>query len=211
MTSGARRLTSPDGVTHTFDSGSFALELLLSGGPPPWDRYEAWHAPEDVAGWIAGSHLALELPIAKEQVKVGPAELKRLKEFRAVLWRIIPVLADGKPMPGVVAEHGLSPTGNELDIINQAVGPLPRTRLNPTGVKQWQTPITGTQILGAAARELVDLIGTDQVKRLRMCEGADCYLMFHDTSRPGNRRWCSMQRCGNRHKVGTYRTRHHTP
>jgi predicted RNA-binding Zn ribbon-like protein len=32
--------------------------------------------------------------------------------------------------------------------------------------------------------------------------------MFYDTSRPGNRRWCSMQRCGNRHKVGNYRTRH---
>jgi predicted RNA-binding Zn ribbon-like protein len=42
-----------------------------------------------------------------------------------------------------------------------------------------------------------------------MCEGDDCYLMFFDTSRPGNRRWCSMQRCGNRHKVGAYRSRHY--
>ncbi|MDI5982688.1 CGNR zinc finger domain-containing protein, partial [Amycolatopsis magusensis] len=28
-----------------------------------------------------------------------------------------------------------------------------------------------------------------------------------DTSRPGNRRWCSMQRCGNRNKVKAYRER----
>jgi predicted RNA-binding Zn ribbon-like protein len=76
------------------------------------------------------------------------------------------------------------------------------------GQKQWAAPVTGTQVLGAAAREMIDLIGTDKAKRVRKCEGVNCHLMFYDTSRPGNRRWCSMQRCGNRHKVSTYRTRH---
>uniref|UniRef100_UPI0028119726 CGNR zinc finger domain-containing protein n=1 Tax=Streptomyces sp. TaxID=1931 RepID=UPI0028119726 len=28
--------------------------------------------------------------------------------------------------------------------------------------------------------------------------------------RPGRRRWCSMERCGNRHKVRAYRSRTRT-
>jgi predicted RNA-binding Zn ribbon-like protein len=31
--------------------------------------------------------------------------------------------------------------------------------------------------------------------------------MFVDTSRPGKRRWCSMELCGNRKKTATYRRR----
>jgi predicted RNA-binding Zn ribbon-like protein len=204
MTPGARRLTSRDGVSHTFDSGSFALELLLTGGPPPWDRYEALHAPSDLDAWLPDSRLALELPISKAQVSVTEDELTTLKEFRAALWRVIPALTSTEPIPGIpTAELDAA----DLDLINQAVGPLPKARLSAVGRKEWEAPITGSQILGAAARELVDIIGT-KPNRLRMCEGDDCYLMFYDTSRPGNRRWCSMQRCGNRHKVGTYRTRH---
>ncbi|MEE1805114.1 CGNR zinc finger domain-containing protein, partial [Streptomyces sp. BE133] len=29
-----------------------------------------------------------------------------------------------------------------------------------------------------------------------------------DTSRPGRRRWCAMERCGNLHKVRAHRARH---
>ena len=32
-------------------------------------------------------------------------------------------------------------------------------------------------------------------------------LLFVDQSRPGSRRWCSMQRCGNLAKVRSYRDR----
>lgn len=207
MTPGARRLTAPDGVTHTFDSGSFALELLLTGGPPPWGRYEVLQSPADLADWLADSHLAMEFPVG--EVAITPAEFDRIKEFRAALWRIVPTLAIGgeqsveKVLPG-----GEKLRDADLELVNEAVGPVPRPQLGPERERRWELPITGTHVLSLAAREMVDLIGTDKAKRVRMCEGSDCYLMFYDTSRPGNRRWCSMQRCGNRHKVGNYRTRH---
>ena len=41
--------------------------------------------------------------------------------------------------------------------------------------------------------------------RLRKCEC--CVLHFHDTSKNGARRWCSMQICGNRSKVAAYAKR----
>ena len=41
--------------------------------------------------------------------------------------------------------------------------------------------------------------------RVRKCD--QCVLHFHDTSKKGTRRWCSMQLCGNRFKVAAYATR----
>ena len=43
-------------------------------------------------------------------------------------------------------------------------------------------------------------------KRVRKCD--ECVLHFHDTSKKGTRRWCSMQLCGNRMKVAAYAARH---
>jgi hypothetical protein len=38
-------------------------------------------------------------------------------------------------------------------------------------------------------------------------DGSRCSLLFVDTSRSGRRRWCSMERCGNRAKVAAHRRR----
>ncbi len=37
--------------------------------------------------------------------------------------------------------------------------------------------------------------------RIRSCAHDDCVLWFLDTSKGGRRRWCSMERCGNRAKA----------
>jgi predicted RNA-binding Zn ribbon-like protein len=195
---GTRQLTGGDGVTYLFDPGSFCLELLLSGGPPPWDRYELLHSPADLADWLTGSRLALEMPLTADELRIRPVEWRRIRELRDTLWRAVPAKIRGeRPRPEDVA------------VINEFVGEPPRPRLDQrTAVRSWAAPVTGTQVAAAAAREAIELIGTDLSSRVRQCEGVNCYLMFLDTSRPGNRRWCSMQRCGNRHKVGAYRTRH---
>jgi predicted RNA-binding Zn ribbon-like protein len=44
-------------------------------------------------------------------------------------------------------------------------------------------------------------------ERIRECAAADCGLVFYDESRSNNRRWCSMQRCGNREKARTHRAK----
>lgn len=45
-------------------------------------------------------------------------------------------------------------------------------------------------------------------RRLRRCAAKDCSAWFVDTSKGGRRRWCSMERCGNRSKAARYRARH---
>jgi predicted RNA-binding Zn ribbon-like protein len=63
-------------------------------------------------------------------------------------------------------------------------------------------------LLAAIARSAAELISEGASARLRACSNPDCGLFFYDTSRTRRRRWCSMSRCGNRHKVAAFSRRH---
>jgi predicted RNA-binding Zn ribbon-like protein len=43
--------------------------------------------------------------------------------------------------------------------------------------------------------------------RIRSCDDEHCVLWFVDTSKSGQRRWCTMERCGNRAKARRHYTR----
>lgn len=63
-------------------------------------------------------------------------------------------------------------------------------------------------LLAAIARSAAELIAEGSSARLRVCSNASCGLFFYDDSRTRRRRWCSMARCGNRHKVAVFSRRH---
>jgi predicted RNA-binding Zn ribbon-like protein len=67
-------------------------------------------------------------------------------------------------------------------------------------------PVTGA--LAHIARESVEFVTGPELVRVRECAG--CTLLFIDRSRPGTRRWCSMERCGNRNKTAHYRQKRRT-
>jgi predicted RNA-binding Zn ribbon-like protein len=46
-----------------------------------------------------------------------------------------------------------------------------------------------------------ELLGSDEVTSLRVCDGPDCGWMYVDRSRNGLRRWCQMRTCGTREKT----------
>ncbi len=64
--------------------------------------------------------------------------------------------------------------------------------------------------LSTVARDGVELLGGQQAFRIRNCSREGCALLFVDTSRSGQRRWCSMSVCGNKVKVGAFRQRQRT-
>jgi len=76
-----------------------------------------------------------------------------------------------------------------------------------TGGAGWVGTASGSELLATIARDAVDLLTGPMVHRIRMCSGQRCYLIYVDTSRPGRRRLCSMEHCGNRHKVRALRAR----
>ena len=44
--------------------------------------------------------------------------------------------------------------------------------------------------------------------RIRKCKNPDCVLYFLDTSKGGNRSWCSLDLCGNKLRMAASRRRH---
>ena len=72
----------------------------------------------------------------------------------------------------------------------------------------------GVQLIGTAstllvtlARDAVHLFGGEAAEHIRQCQSPTCTLFFVDTSRSGDRRWCSMSGCGNKAKVAEFRRR----
>jgi predicted RNA-binding Zn ribbon-like protein len=196
MPPGTRVLTPTAGERYRFDPGSFCVELLLTGGPGEYAKWEILHEPADLATWLVDSRLAT-IPLHAADLHIRPAELRRIRLFRDTFLSVALSLTRG--------DH---PDPADLEVINYSTGPRPITHLDPkTLTRRWHTPVTGTQVLAAAAADAVEVVASAAQGRLRMCAADDCLLLFVDNSRPGNRRWCSMQRCGNRHKVQTHRAK----
>jgi predicted RNA-binding Zn ribbon-like protein len=63
-------------------------------------------------------------------------------------------------------------------------------------------------LLAAIARSAAEVVAEGTSSRLQVCSNPSCRLFFYDTSRTRRRRWCSMSRCGNRHKVALFSRRH---
>lgn len=51
------------------------------------------------------------------------------------------------------------------------------------------------------AHSAADLLTSDRLKKVRMCEARTCAWLFLDESRNHSRRWCDMKVCGNRQKA----------
>ncbi|SDJ35381.1 CGNR zinc finger domain-containing protein, partial [Streptomyces indicus] len=54
--------------------------------------------------------------------------------------------------------------------------------------------------LGVLATDAIRVLGGPDRGRVKKCEGPGCAGLFLDSSRANNRRWCSMNTCGNKVK-----------
>jgi predicted RNA-binding Zn ribbon-like protein len=68
----------------------------------------------------------------------------------------------------------------------------------------WSSP---ESVLTRIAEALAAFVCEVDFRRIRICEGASCSLIFVDRSRARARRWCSMAKCGNRYKQASLRGR----
>ena len=66
---------------------------------------------------------------------------------------------------------------------------------------------TPDSILSPVARAAAELLAFADFELIKRCEDQSCVFWFSDQTKSHNRRWCSIQRCGNRHKVAAYRKR----
>ena len=69
-----------------------------------------------------------------------------------------------------------------------------------------ETLATGP-VAAAAALDFARFLDGHEPARLRHCSNPSCTMVFYDRGKNNRRRWCSMQACGNRAKVASYRER----
>ena len=150
---------------------------------------------EDVAGlrtWLHGHGLG-RAPLTE----AARAHLVRAREALRthVAGRTHPpadpaaLTAAAEQLTGVLAHGALLRTLDDM-------GPGTRVSVDdPVHLPAW-----------TAVEDYLQLLGRDPA-RIRRCAGHDCVLHFYDTSRRGDRRWCSMAGCGNRAKAARHYAR----
>ena len=83
------------------------------------------------------------------------------------------------------------------------------TRLKVKGSESltelWCEALQPEDLVAPLAHSAATLFAQVDRNRVRRC--GKCVLHFHDTSKKGTRRWCSMRLCGNRVKVAAYAAR----
>ncbi|MFE8921095.1 CGNR zinc finger domain-containing protein [Streptomyces rochei] len=185
-------LLTREGKPYRFDPGALCLELLTTGGPGAYARWEVLHRPEDLVDWVGRSRLPGGLELTVEQ-----ADVRRARTLRDALFLLTADRAHGRPLR---PEH--------VAVVNAAAAEAPlAARIEADGARGWAPGATGARLLSTVARDAIDLFTGPYADRVRECGADDCRLLFVDTSRPGRRRWCAMEHCGNREKARAHRAR----
>ena len=172
-----------------FLGGRPSLDFVATVGERWRRNFERLRAPADLGRWFVEEGLLASAP------PVTGGELESARELREAIFRIARLAGKGTPDPADVA------------VLNAwAARPALAPQLDGAGrALAWQG--SAANALATLARDAADLVTGPYAQRVRQCAADDCALMFVDTSRPGQRRWCSMDLCGNRSKTQSYRRR----
>ncbi|MCW2887487.1 MAG: hypothetical protein JWL58_4349 [Streptosporangiaceae bacterium] len=165
-------LHSHTGVAYRFDPGALCLELLTTGGPGPYRRYEVLHQPADLGAWADRSRLT-PTPV----LEISEAEVADARRLRHALFQAVLAHTRGEPhAPG------------DVEVINEAAARPPLApAIGPGGQQQWTGTTSGTHLLATVARDAVELLTGPFAHRIRTCAAEDCHLVYVDASRPGRR------------------------
>ena len=173
-----------------FRGGSPALDLAATvtgrlGGAPR----DLLATPADLDRWLVAAELAETPPGATD------GNLVQARALREALYRLALARAE---------RTALANADREL-LNGYAALPAAPLQLDANGRARLSGDVRG--LLAELAREGVSLLGGDFGDRIRQCEGPPCAVLFVDTSRKGDRRWCSMAACGKKAKAAGFRKR----
>jgi predicted RNA-binding Zn ribbon-like protein len=201
-----RVLTDPKGGSFRFDAGAVCLDFAHTGGEGRYAVFETLHTPADLGRWLAEPPLAAAITVA-----VTARDLVAAKALRQAIWDAAHARAARRPIPtgAMVAINRAAAAAPLVPELADLPAPAAARAAGGTTAR-WAEPVKATQALSTLAREMIELLSGPLAERIRECASDDCPLVFVDSSRPGARRWCAMERCGNRHKLRALRARHAT-
>lgn len=157
---------------------------------PGYDDDDTLQTPDDLSAFLR-THPYTGM------IRHDDDELRAVREVRerfAALWQVdrvgaVPLvnrmLADGEALPRLVIH-------DEYDWHIHATSD--------------DSPLA-TRMMVEAAMAFVDVIRSDEYKRVRVCSADDCESVYIDYSKNGSKRYCDTGNCGNRMNVMAYRAR----
>jgi len=164
-----------------------------------WEEFVAFLVD---ARLISEERAARLRPLLLNEPQAVDAVLLRLRRLRESLRAIFSALVDERRFPASWAEPI-----NEILRITEGHDEL--VSRNGDWFLQFVARESGLEwLLAAIARSAAELLVQGREAPVRRCANPACRLFFYDDSRTHQRRWCSMQRCGNRHKVAAFLRRH---
>lgn len=188
------QLGGPADLRRRFRTGRPCLDLAHTGG-------EGTLAPFEIVRTTADLGRVLGLILGLPELRADEADLAAMRLVRGAVTRLAYDLAGG-PLPSVAVEP---PRPDDVAVLNAAAAAPPLVpALLPEGRSTVVAP-TVAAALSTLARDAIDLFAGPLAGRIRVCAADNCGLLLVDTSRSGQRRWCSMEVCGNRAKVRAHR------
>jgi predicted RNA-binding Zn ribbon-like protein len=178
----------PEELRFHWKSGRLCLDFVATVGER-WRRsFERLLAPEDLARWMVESGLLQATPrVSRGQLRAG---------------RVLREAINGMARPGIEPEPG-----DREELNRWAARPAIAPQLTVAGELEWVAARPVEAMFATIARDAVELLSGPLAGRIRECSATDCALLFLDTSRPGRRRWCVSEACGNRVRTKAYRQR----
>jgi predicted RNA-binding Zn ribbon-like protein len=173
--------------------GRLCLDFAQTGDMGYGARFERLTGPSELRRWLSLS------PLRLPSVKTTLEDLKCAKMLRGAIWRVAGAVL-GRTVPAAGDIRLLNRIGREARLVKE---------LNlAANSMRWHHP-TMAGALATIAQDAVMLLGEPTKRsRMRRCENAGCRVVFYDDSRPGLRRWCASNRCGDRVRAKLYRERH---
>jgi predicted RNA-binding Zn ribbon-like protein len=197
----SQQITAAD-VSGAFPlfGGRPCLNLVATLGKRHTEHVERLPDPDALARWL----LDAGLPTRVAAEPPSDAQLDTARQLREVVNRLVRATMAGEQL-----------NSDDVDLVNRvAAGPdlAPQLRVNNAIQPEirgsvWIATDLCDAALSSLARDAIALLTSQYSARIKECERPECSLLFLDDSQSGNRRWCSMERCGNLAKVSGYRAR----
>jgi predicted RNA-binding Zn ribbon-like protein len=166
-----------------------ALDLVGTVSERTTLALEHLATPADLDAFLVGAGVVDHPPGA------DAAALAEAIDLREALHGLLVAATAGQPLP----RHPL------VRVNRAAAAPPVTTRLAADGSLSRTGDVDAA--LSSVARAGLDLLGGDDLARVRWCADDTCTHPFLDRSRAGRRRWCGMTGCGDRAKARAYRAR----
>lgn len=142
---------------------------------------------------------ARKLSLSAEQPNANAEQvLKRAVKLRETIYRLFSA-----------AIAGYDPVEEDLNFFNKNLSlSMQDSKITRTDDGyRWDNSGNKTRldwILNPIIRSTVDILVSDEVKKVKACADPACGWLFIDISRNRSRRWCDMKDCGNRAKASRF-------